>query len=146
VTPEVVFAVCTYGVLPAWLLLVIAPGWRGTQWVVHAVFLPALFGLVYGAALASASAAPDGASFGSLGGVMLLFTVPEAALAGWVHYLVFDLFVGAWEVRDARRRGIPHPWVVPCVALTLMLGPLGLLLYLALRFVRTRALLLDETA
>jgi hypothetical protein len=144
-TPDTLFAICNYGVLPAWLLLVLAPGWRGTQWIVHALFVPVLLGVVYVFALASAPPAPEGASFGSLRGVMLLFTVPEGALAGWVHYLVFDLFVGAWELRDSRRRGIPHLWVVPCLALTLMLGPAGLLLYLALRWVRTRALLLEET-
>lgn len=145
-TPDLVFAICNYGVLPAWLLLALAPGWRGTQWVVHAVFLPLLLGAVYGFALASAPAAPEGASFGSLQGVMLFFTVPESALAGWVHYLVFDLFVGAWEVRDARRRGIPHLHVVPCLALTLMLGPLGLCAYVVLRWVHTRVWLLEETS
>ena len=143
---DALFAICNFGVLPAWLLLAIAPGWRGTQWIVHAAFVPVLLGLVYAFALASAPPAPEGASFGSLRGVMLFFTVPESALAGWVHYLVFDLFVGAWEVRDAQRRGIPHLWVLPCLAFTLMLGPIGLLLYLVLRAVRTRELLLDETA
>ena len=54
-------------------------------------------------------------------------------LAGWVHYLVFDLFVGSWEVSDARRLGIPHLFVVPCLILTFLLGPCGLLLYLAVR-------------
>jgi len=144
--PHALFAICNFGILPAWLLLAVAPSWRGTQWIVHAAVLPVLLALVYGFALFSAPAAPDGAGFGSLAGVMLLFTVPEAVLAGWVHYLVFDLFVGAWEVRDARRRGIPHLWVLPCLVLTLMLGPLGLLLYLVLRWVRTRTLLLEETS
>ena len=58
----------------------------------------------------------------------LLFTSPHAVLAGWIHYLAFDLFVGAWEVRDARRHGLSHWMVVPCLALTLMLGPFGLLI------------------
>ncbi len=58
--------------------------------------------------------------------------------------LVFDLFVGAWEVRDAQRRGIAHGFVVPCLVFTLMLGPIGLFLYLVLRYVKTRTLTLDE--
>jgi len=144
-TPDVVFAACNYAVLPAWLLLVFAPGWRGTQWIVHAIFLPLLLGVAYGAMIVSAPAAPEGGSFGSLEGVMLFFTIPEAVLAGWVHYLVFDLFVGAWEARDARRRSLPHLLVVPCLALTLMLGPIGLFAYLVLRWVRTRVWLLEET-
>ena len=66
-------------------------------------------------------------------------------LVGWVHYLVFDLFVGAWIVRDARRRGIHHGLVLPCLFFTLMLGPIGLLLYAGLRFARDRATSLVES-
>jgi len=71
--------------------------------------------------------------FSSLAEVARLFENPSLLLAGWVHYLAFDLFIGAWEVRDARRLGIPHLLVVPCLVLTFMLGPVGLLLYLGLR-------------
>ena len=145
-TPDLLFAICNYGILPAWLLLVAAPRWSGTQWIVHSLFLPVLLGTVYGFVLATAPEAPAGASFSDLRGVMSFFTVPEAALAGWIHYLAFDLFIGAWQVRDAQRREIPHLWVVPCLVSTLMLGPVGLALYLALRWVRTRTLLFEETA
>jgi hypothetical protein len=131
-TPDVVFLICNNGVLPAWLLLVFAPGWKWTWRVVHAAWIPLAFAAVYAGAFLSGEPV-DAAGFGSLEGVMRLFTSPHAVLAGWVHYLAFDLFVGAWQVRDARRRGIPHLAVVPCLALTLMLGPLGLAAYLVLR-------------
>ena len=52
---------------------------------------------------------------------------------GWIHYLVFDLFVGAWIGRDAIRRAIPHWMVVPCLVVTLFIGPVGLLLYFLVR-------------
>src|SRR4051812_21348401 len=51
-------------------------------------------------------------------------------LAGWTHYLAFDLFVGRWEVRDAQRRGIPHLLITPALVLTFLLGPAGFLFYL----------------
>ena len=140
--PETVFTICNYGVLPFWLLLAIAPGWPGTQRLVHAVWLPLLLGAVYIWALVANPA--EGGSFGSLTGVMELFRSPHAVLAGWVHYLAFDLFIGAWEVRDARRRQIPPLMLLPCLIFTLMLGPIGLLLYLSLRFVRTRSTGLEE--
>ena len=141
------FLVCNNGVLPAWILLAVAPGWVWTMRLVHAVWIPLLLGVVYTALIVTGSGeGPEGAGFFSLEGVMAFFTVPAAALAGWVHYLVFDLFVGAWEVRDARRRGIPHLAVVPCLLFTLMLGPAGLLLYLGLRLALRRELSLDEAA
>ena len=69
---------------------------------------------------------------GSLAEAMALFDVPGLAMAGWVHYLALDLFVGGWEVRTARRESIPHLLVVPCLLLTLLAGPTGLLLFLGL--------------
>ncbi|MCP4007491.1 MAG: DUF4281 domain-containing protein [bacterium] len=138
------FLICNYGILPAWCLLIFAPRWEWTQRLVHAVWVPVLLGPVYAWAILSDSGTPDGASFGSLQGVMLFFTSAQSALAGWIHYLVFDLFVGAWELRDAQRRDLPHLAVVPCLVFTLMLGPLGLLLYLLLRFGLKRELSLQE--
>ena len=68
-----------------------------------------------------------------LGAVRALFADDRALLAGWTHYLAFDLFVGSWEVRDAQRVGVHHLLVAPCLLLTFLLGPVGLLLYFALR-------------
>jgi hypothetical protein len=141
--PSTVFAICNNGVLPAWLLLAVAPRWRWTGLLVHAVWIPGLLALVYVWALVSAPPLPEGAGFGSLEAVMRGFSVPHVAVAGWVHYLAFDLFVGAWECRDAARRGISHLWVIPCLLLTLLLGPVGLALYLIVRFALTRELSLD---
>jgi hypothetical protein len=141
---ETLFLLCNYGVMPAWLLLAVAPRWIWTQRIVHSALVPLVLGSVYLVGFSTAPPAPEGAGFGSLAGVMLFFSVPQAVLVGWVHYLVFDLFVGAWEVRDARRHGIHHGLVLPCLFFTLMLGPIGLLLYLMLRAARTRDLLLDE--
>jgi hypothetical protein len=132
-TPETVFLVCNNGILFAWLLLAVAPGWRWTERIVHAAWIPLPLAIVYAAAFLMNTEAPEGGGFGSLPAVMTLFTSPWAMLAGWVHYLVFDLFVGAWEVRDARRRGIAHWMVLPCLFFTLMLGPIGLGAYLLLR-------------
>jgi hypothetical protein len=78
--------------------------------------------------------------------VQKLFADPWLLLAGWVHYLVFDLFIGSWEVRDAGRLGIPHLLVVPCLVLSFLFGPAGLLLYGIVRAVRTRRVLVDEAA
>jgi hypothetical protein len=80
---------------------------------------------------------PSG-GFNSLSNVMLLFTDRWLVLAGWVHYLAFDLFIGSWQVRDARRNGVPFWLVAPCLVLTFMFGPIGLLLYLFLAGVISR--------
>lgn len=140
---ETLFAVLNYGILPFWALLVFAPRARPTELLVHRPVVPIVYGLVYLVLLATA-APPQGGDMTSLGGIQRLFADPRLATAGWVHYLVFDLFVGAWEARDARRRGIPHWMLAPCLLATLLAGPLGLGAYLALRWARTRAVALEE--
>lgn len=141
-TPEALFSLASSAVLPGWLLLIFAPRWRWTTALVTGVLLPILLGLLYLYLIAVHWAGSSG-GFGSLAEVRQLFDVPGLLLAGWVHYLAFDLFVGTWEVRDARRLGIPHLLVVPCLLLTFLFGPIGLLLYLALRATLRRRLLLE---
>lgn len=143
-SPDQLFLFCNYAVLPAWLLLVVAPHHRLTQTLVHAIWVPLLLGPFYAWALFFGGPAPEGAGFGSLEAVMLLFQSPTAVLGGWIHYLVFDLFVGAWIVRDAKRQGISHWLVVPLLVVTLMAGPAGLMLYLLLRLALRKSLTLDE--
>jgi hypothetical protein len=69
----------------------------------------------------------------SIDGIASLFTDRRALLLGWVHYLAFDLWVASWEVEEGRRLGLTHWLIAPCVFLTIMLGPLGLLLFLSIR-------------
>ncbi|MBI3675841.1 MAG: DUF4281 domain-containing protein [Proteobacteria bacterium] len=132
-----IFSIANAGIIPFWLLLIVAPGWRGTQLLVHSIAIPLILGLTYFWLFASpfimGPPLPEGGSFFSLTGVMTLFQSPVALTAGWIHYLVFDLFVGAWETRDATRRGFPHWLLIVCLVVTLMVGPIGLMLYLLLR-------------
>ena len=139
--PETLFSICGNAVLPGWLLLVFAPRWKWTMRLIASVLLPALMGVVYVYLIATNIGKAEG-SFGSLAGVAALFQNRNLLLAGWVHYLAFDLFVGCWEVRDAQRVGVRHWFVIPCLALTLMLGPAGLLLYLFLRWATTRQIII----
>ena len=118
-------------VMPCWLLLLFAPAWRWTQRLATFV-APLLLAVAYLALLVTAHP-PQGAGFQSLAQVALLFSARRALLAGWLHYLAFDLFTGAWEARDAVRLGISRWLVAPCLLLTFLFGPLGLALYLVLR-------------
>ena len=83
---------------------------------------------------------PQGGGFRSLAQVAVLFSSPYALLAGWIHYLAFDLFTGAWEARDAAWLGLSRWIVLPCLVLTFLVGPLGLALYLLLKLAMRRSL------
>ncbi|RFP64739.1 DUF4281 domain-containing protein [Hymenobacter lapidiphilus] len=141
-SPDFLFSVANPIALLGWALLVLAPHWRATRWLVLSGALPLLLALAYALLIGYQLLGPAGAAggFGSLAEVAALFRNPWALLAGWVHYLCFDLCLGIWESLDARRRGVPHGLLVPCLVLTFLLGPVGLLLYAGLRrFYRPQA-------
>ncbi len=142
-TPESLFSLASTIVLPGWLLLVFAPRWKWTARFICALVIPVLLGLLYLYIILVHWRGSEG-GFGSLSQVSDLFQSPWLLLAGWVHYLAFDLFIGAWEVRDAQRERIHHLLVIPCLFLTFMFGPIGLLLYLGLRAGTRKKILIAE--
>jgi len=133
---DLLFKLANFSVLPAWIMLICLPNWSVTKTVVHSMLYPLVLGAVYTTGLLlsvfGGLGAADG-GFSTIAGVRALFSVDIGIFVGWVHYLVFDLFIGAWEARDARARGVRHWLLVPCLTLTFLAGPFGLLLYVLLR-------------
>ena len=147
VSYEVAFLIISLSVLPAWLLLILMPRSRLTRAFVHSGVYPVTFGMFYLIVIGDAmffTRGNEGASGLSLEGVQNIFTHPLGVLAGWTHYLVFDLFVGAWISRDAIRRETPYLYVIPSLILTYVMGPLGLLSYFFLRVVRSRSFSMSD--
>lgn len=142
-SPETLFAICSWLAVLGWLLLIFLPRWKWSARVISGGVIPALLGLLY-IYLIATHFGESGGGFNSLAEVSQLFRSPYNLLAGWVHYLAFDLFIGSWEVRDSERLKIHHLLVVPCLVLTFMLGPVGLLLYLVLRSIRKRRFTVNE--
>lgn len=134
-SPDILFSIANPVAMLGWALLILAPRWRGTQLVVLSGALPLLLAAAYAVLIGSHYLSPQGSEggFSSLAGVAALFRDPWALLAGWVHYLCFDMCVGIWESIDARRRGLPHWRLIPCLLLTFLFGPVGLLLYAVVR-------------
>lgn len=129
--PDTLFQVCNTLALAGWICLVLSPLWPRFADAIAAWLIPLLLAVAYvGLVLAFWTRAQGG--FGTLPDVMRLFTNPEIALAGWIHYLAFDLFIGAWQIRTARANAIPYIVVLPCLALTFLFGPAGLLLFAAI--------------
>ena len=121
-----------------WLMLAILPKQPIAQ-ITSGALVPLVLSVGYLFLIVQNLRGAEG-GFGSLAEVGTLFQKQELLLAGWIHYLAFDLFIGAWEVRDSQRNGIPHLVIIPCLLMTLMLGPIGLLFYFAIRTAKTRAI------
>ena len=139
---ERIFSLASAIAVAGWLFLVFAPRKPYTQ-VIAGVIAPLILAAIYLTLIFSNIQGAEG-GFGSLADVAALFEKRELLLAGWIHYLAFDLFIGAWQTRDAARNQIPHLVVVPCLVMTFMLGPIGLLFYFAIRSAKTRGLSLEN--
>ena len=137
-TAEQVFSVANLVAMAAWIMLVVLPRPRWVTDIVTGVVVPLAFALAYLIIVATTidPASGGGGGFLTLAGVAALFSNPWMLLAGWIHYLAFDLLIGTWEARDARERGLPHLLLVPCLVLTFLLGPAGWLLYMGVRLTK----------
>ena len=138
-TPDKLFSICNPVALVGWLILVFAGRMKWAAALVTGAIIPMLFGILY-ASLIVAHWGESNGSFSTLAGVAALFQNQWLLLAGWIHYLAFDLFIGSWQVRDSAKNGISRWIVIPCLALTFLFGPIGLLLYFLVRVTKVRSL------
>lgn len=138
--PAFAFALANNFGLLAWaalLLSLFAARIRAFVWPATQFAVPLAWALLYVILLAQGLPVAEG-GFDSIEGVRGLFANDSALTAGWLHYLAFDLFVGTWIARDSVDRRVPGLLVAPCLALTLMFGPAGLLAYVLLRLAFAR--------
>ncbi len=119
-----------------WAMLVFAPRWRFSEPIAFgSALLLSLVAAWFTFSYLSDSEA-GGGNLLSLDGLTNLFRSKSMILTGWFNYLSFSLLVGIWQVHDARQEKIPHFAVIPGLLLTLLAGPAGLLVYLAVRAIR----------
>jgi Domain of unknown function (DUF4281) len=131
-TPDMMFSTASTAALVAWVLLVCLPR---RAWLL-ALLRHGLIGalsLAYAALVAVHFFQVPGGGFDSIAQVRALFADDSMLVAGWIHYLAFDLFVGIWIAEHSDRLGISRTLQAPILVLTFLFGPLGLLVHLVLR-------------
>ncbi len=131
-SPESLFQMVNPVALIGWLALALSPMAPRLLGLVGGTVIPLILSGGYAAIVLAHWGSSEG-GFGSLGSVEQLFQNRWLLLAGWVHYLVFDLLLGAWQVRTARRQRIAHLQLLPCLLVTFLFGPAGYLLFQSLR-------------
>ena len=134
-----VFDLAFYAATPFWALMILLPTWSWTVKIVSSpwIVLPAL-------AVWAVAAIP---LLGPLWTLVVSPSLPEltdllaepgAVTLLWAQIIAWDLFIGRWMYLDSRTRGI-HPLIMsPLLVLTVLLSPVGLPLYLALRHAVTQ--------
>jgi len=131
--PNQLFKIANTYAFLCWVLLIVLPQWQHTSRIII-YSSGVILGLLYVYVLASNFGKTKG-SFTSLSGVTRLFQDPINVLAGWVHYLAFDLMTGLFISNHAFQTGFNRILLIPCLLLTFIFGPAGLLLYVVLQAV-----------
>jgi len=142
VTLSSVFTFQSRLVMVGWLALACLPFWEYMPMIVMAIVLiiSAVYAyfILFGRRFDDVGARqPNFKDFASLSGVVKMFSNRRAALAGWLHYLAFDLLIGLFIVLDSQQHGISHLMVLPILFLSLMIGPAGLVAYFIFRALYT---------
>ena len=144
--PNTLFQLVNALAMLAWILLIALPNAKITRVIIRSgIFLLLLAG-IYAILIVSYFDPKVMQDFSTLQGVMSLFTDPMGVVAGWTHYLAFDLFVGMWITADAFKTGVSRWLLLPCQFFTFMFGPIGLLLYYLIRFFVAKSLKADLMA
>ena len=130
-SPESAFIACSALAGSGWALLVLGPAAPRARRIAG-IAIPSVLAAVYVSVLGWHARELSG-GFNSLDAVAQLFSHRWALLAGWIHFLAFDLFVGSWIAADASTRGLARPPLVLVLLLTFLFGPAGLLAYLTTR-------------
>ncbi|MCU0395322.1 MAG: ABA4-like family protein [Chitinophagaceae bacterium] len=140
---ENIFKIANALALLSWIYLAIFPFRPATSRIIMGTVVMLLCS-AYAFLVFQSIQPADWQQFNSLAGIQSLLSSPGAALVGWLHYLAFDLMVGLFIAANAAKHGIRHWTILPCFFFTFMLGPVGLLLYLLVRWAVTRDYLAEN--
>ncbi|HWJ25101.1 MAG TPA: ABA4-like family protein [Flavisolibacter sp.] len=135
--PDQIFSVCSKLALIGWIILIFLKFWQKRDQFVYGIII-ILLAAVYSWLIFASFDKDIFKNFSTLTGVANLFADKNMLLAGWIHYLAFDLLAGIYIIKNAEKNNINHWLTTPTLLLTFLFGPFGLLLYILLRSIITR--------
>ena len=148
ITPENIYLVANWGVIPFWLLLILAPNHGFTNFLAQSVIAPLLLATGYSYLsynLYLEKNVFDGFElYSGLDGLYSMFSNEILLLIFWLHFLAISLFAGAWIIRDARRYLIPKIITIPSLVLTYFSGPVGIVIYWLIRIFFAKKISFDD--
>lgn len=131
-----IFQVANAFAMIGWLFLLIFPNWKYTKpSIVTGIVLVLAFFYTFLVLKDIGDFNPN--SFNTIEGVKALFQKDEALLAGWIHYLAFDLFTGLYIAENAPKHGISRLIVSIILPFTFMFGPMGLALFFIIKGIKS---------
>jgi len=137
-TPTEVFSIANMIAMPMWVLMLFLSKWKITRFLIDFKVIPLTLAFMYAIYIVQSVGVSGMMDFGSLKSVMTLFTEENAVLAGWIHYLAFDLLIGMWILDQNKELKINQLVIAPCLFLTFTLGPIGFLLFMIIKTIKQK--------
>ena len=137
-TFENIYLWTNFGILPLWLMLIIIPNSKFTQFFVNSIIVPLILSatytyIIYQAILMDEPIFDFFKLYLSLDNLYILFATESFLLVFWLHFLALNLFLGSWISRDGIKYNMPRSLVFLPLILVYFTGPLGLVLYWVIR-------------
>ena len=147
-TSENIYLFANWGIVPFWLLLILAPNHALTNFFAQSIIAPLLLAIGYvylSYNLYLESNIFDGFNlYYGLDELYSIFANETLLLIFWLHFLAISLFAGAWIVRDSKKYLIPKIVSIPSLILTYFSGPLGLVVYWLVRIFFARKISFND--
>ena len=137
-THENIYLWANFAILPFWLMLMIIPNSKFTQFFVNSIILPLILSatyiyIIYQAILMDEPIFDVFKLYLSLDNLYILFATESFLLVFWLHFIALNLFLGSWISRDGIKYNIPRSLVFLPLILVYLTGPLGLVFYWIIR-------------
>ena len=144
-TFENIYLWTTFGLMPFWLMLAIAPNSKLTQILLNSIILPLILStayiyVIYQTILLDEPLINIFKLYLSLDNLYTLFSAESFLLVFWLHFLALNLFLGSWISRDGAKYNLPRGLVFIPLLLVYFTGPVGLVLYWLIRVFKAKKL------
>ncbi len=136
---ETLFQLSFVAAAPFWALMIVAPTWSRTRRIAGSplIVLPSLAVCL----ILLVPLLPDFwpvVTRPTLAGLAALAADREALAALWAQIIAWDLLVGRWMYLDSREQGVHPLLMAPILVFTILLSPLALPVYMAIRIGQNR--------
>jgi len=137
-TFENIYLWTNFGILPFWVMLIILPNSKFTQFFVNSIILPLILStiyiyIIYQIILLDEPIFDVFKLYLSLDNLYTVFATESFLLVFWLHFLALNLFLGSWISRDGVKYNMPRGLVFIPLILVYFTGPIGLVFYWIIR-------------
>ena len=133
-TFENIYLWTNFGVSPFWLLLLIIPNSKVTQFFINSIIIPLILAssyvyVIYITILLDEPILNIFSLYLSLDNLYTVLATENFLLIFWLHFIALNLFLGSWIASDGVKYNIPRGLVSIPLILVYFAGPIGLVLY-----------------